>query len=183
MKKTYFTQEQETWLRDNFHRAGSYAELTEKFNSRFGANRNKSMISDKCNKQMGLTGMHNSSKYGNKQKEELPVGTIRRSQTGTYIKVCSSVNGHFSGYKEPYWLPLQKKIFQDAHGKITPGKMVCFLDNNPENFDLDNLYPIDRKISAIMSKNRWWTQDKELTLAAIKWCELHYAIKNLKDGD
>jgi hypothetical protein len=78
---------------------------------------------------------------------------------------------------------LQKKIYQDAHGEIAPGKMVCFLDGNPHNFDLDNLYPIDRKISAVMSNNRWWTDSKEHTLTAIKWCELYYAIKNVKDGD
>ena len=74
-------------------------------------------------------------------------------------------------------MPLQKKIYQDAYGEIEEGKMVCFLDGNAENFDIDNLYPIDRKISAVMSANQWWTKDREHTLTAIKWCELHYALK------
>ena len=181
-KHTYFTTEQEAWLRDNFYQVGSYAELTDNFNSRFGTNRNLSMISDKCGKRMGLRGMNNSTQYGKKAKSELPIGTIRRTASGTYIKVAPVLNHHINCYKEPYWLPLQKKIYQDAYGEIAPGKMVCFLDNNPDNFALDNLYPVDRKTAAIMARNKWWTKDKELTLAAIKWCELYYAIKDVKDG-
>lgn len=183
VKKTYFTPEQETWLCDNFYLVESYAELTDKFNAAFGTERNVGMISDKCCKRMGLRGAFNSSKYGTKPKEQLPIGTIRKSQTGTYIKVANSANHGISGYAEPYWLPLQKKIYQDAYGEIAPGKMVCFLDGNKQNFDLDNLYPIDRKISAIMSTNKWWTDSKERTLTAIKWCELHYAIKAVNGGE
>ena len=183
MKHTYFTADQETWLRVNFYCVGSYAELTDKFNATFGTVRNIGMVRDKCCKRMGLKNAFNSSKYGTKPKEQCPIATIRKSQTGTYIKVADSANKGISGYKEPYWLPLQKKIYQDAYGELAPGKMVCFLDGNQQNFDLDNLYPIDRKILAVMAKNRWWTKDKELTLAAIKWCELYYAIRNLKDGD
>ena len=111
-----------------------------------------------------------------KEKEQLPIGSIRKSQTGTYIKVMEVKNQHISGYAEPYWLPLQKKIYQDVYGEIAPGQMVCFLDGNSKNFDIDNLYCIDRKISVIMSRNHWWTSNRENTLTAIKWCELHYAL-------
>lgn len=181
MKKTFFTPDQENWLRENYYLVCSYAELTEKFNSHFGANRNVSMISDKCGKRMGLKGMFNSAQYGNKTKFELPIGTIRRTTAGTYIKVIPVMNNHINCYKEPYWLPLQKKIYQDAYGELAPGKMVCFLDNNHENFELDNLYAVDRKISAIMSRNRWWTDSREHTLTAIKWCELFYAIRSVTE--
>lgn len=182
-KKTYFTPEQETWLRDNFFLVNSHAELKDKFNAHFDTNRNLTMIREKCNKRMGLKGMNNLTQFDKTKKAELPIGTIRKRRVGTYIKCVSSLNCHVTGYKEPYWLPLQKKIYQDAYGELAPGKMVCFLDGNPQNFDLDNLYPIDRKISAVMSKNRWWTDSRERTLTAIKWCELFYAIKKVKDGD
>ena len=177
--KQRFTAEQEEWLRNHYHSVSSYQELTDLFNERFGTSRLRGQISDKCTKQMRLTGMPNSTQYGKKEKEQLPIGTIRKSQVGTYIKVMEVQNHHISGYAEPYWLPLQKKIYQDVHGEIAPGQMVCFLDGNTANFDIDNLYCIDRKISAIMSKNRWWTNDREHTLTAIKWCELHYALKGV----
>ena len=178
--KQRFTAEQEEWLRNHYYLVSSYQELTELFNERFGTSRVREQISDKCTKQMRLTGMPNSTRYGKKDKEQLPIGAIRKSQTGTYIKVMEVPKSqHISGYAEPYWLPLQKKIYQDVHGEIAPGQMVCFLDGNSQNFDINNLYCIDRKISATMSANRWWSTDREHTLTAIKWCELHYALKGV----
>lgn len=175
--KQYFTTEQEEWLRNHYYSVSSYRELTELFNKQFGTSRRKEQISDKCTKGLRLTGMPNSTRYGKKEKEQLPVGTIRKSQVGTYIKVMEVRDRHISGYAEPYWLPLQKKIYQDVHGEIATGQMVCFLDGNPENFEIDNLYCIDRKILISMSQNRWWTSNRENTLTAIKWCELHFALK------
>lgn len=178
-KHIYYTPEQEQWIIDNYHNVKSYDELTELFNKQFHVNRSRSSLADKCVKRLGLKGMPNRTVYGIKEKEQLPIGTIRKSQTGTYIKVLEIPNKTMiSGYSEPYWMPLQKKIYIDAYGNISKGQMVCFLDGNPENFELDNLYCIDRRISAIMSKNKWWTSSKEHTLTAIKWCELHYALKD-----
>lgn len=179
--KQHFTAEQEEWLREHYCLASSYQELTDLFNERFGTNRSRSQLCDKCTKRLWLSGMPNSSKYGNKAKEQLPIGTIRKSQTATFIKVLDvPPKQNFTGYAEPYWLPLQKKIYQDVHGEIEDGQMVCFLDGNTENYDIDNLYCIDRKISAVMSSNRWWTDNREHTLTAIKWCELYYALKKGK---
>ena len=178
--KQRFTAEQEEWLRNHYFLVSSYQELTELFNERFGTNRGRSHISEKCTKGLRLVGMPNHGRYGKKEKEQLPIGAIRKSQVGTYIKVLDvPPKQHISGYAEPYWLPLQKKIYQDVHGEIAPGQMVCFLDGNSKNFDIDNLYCIDRKISAIMSANHWWSTDREHTLTAIKWCELHYALKGV----
>jgi hypothetical protein len=178
----HYTDDQIKWLRENYNIVNSYADLTDRFNLYFGANRTRDQIREKCNKKLGLTGLPNNTRYGAKEKEQLPVGSIRKSQTGTYIKVLEvPPKSYFSGYAEPYWLPLQKKIYQDAYGKIGEGQMVCFLDGNAENFELDNLYCIDRKISAIMSRNRWWTDSKEHTLTAIRWCELWYVIKEINN--
>lgn len=184
MKHTPFTAEQEQWLRDNFYTAQSYQDLAERFNKAFGTSRSRGQISDKCSKRMKLNGMHNTSKYGVKPKEQLPVGTIRKSQVGTYIKVLKIPPGAcFTGYKEPWWMPLQKKLYTDAYGSIPDGYMVCFLDCNPENFSLDNLYPITRQISARLSANGWWSNNPEITKTAIKWCELQGAIKSALTTD
>ena len=175
-----FTDEQVDWIRNNYDYPETYDQLTERFNLYFGTNRSRDSIREKCNKNLGLKGKFSNTRYGEKPKEQAPVGSIRKSQNATYIKVLEvPPKTYFSGYKEPYWLPLQKKIYQDAYGEIGPGKMICFLDNNTENFELDNLYCIDRKIAMIMATNRWWTESKEHTLAAIKWCELHYALKGI----
>lgn len=178
-----YTAKQEQWLRDNYHKFDSYDALTDAFNYTFGTTRKVSSIKEKCTKNLGLKGMPNPTVYGVKDKEQLPIGTIRKSQTGTYIKVMDvPKKSQISGYKEPYWMPIQKKIYQDIHGEIAPGQMICFLDGNRDNLDIDNLYCIDRRISAVMSKNQWWTDSREHTLTAIKWCELFYILKEFNSA-
>lgn len=185
LARHHFTEDQEMWLIDQYNDYRFYDELADAFNLYFSTNRTSVAIREKCNKGLGLSGKPGRSSYKYKDKEQLPIGTIRKSQTATYIKVQetppktlgSKINNR--GYQEPYWLPLQKKIYQDIYGPIKPGQMIVFLDGDSNNFELDNLYCIDRRISAILSKNKWWTYDKELTLTAIKWCELHYAVKDL----
>ena len=172
----HYTKAQIEWVQEN-HDTMTRAKLAEAFNEKFGASVTYQSISDLCTKRLGLHRTSNEGCYGHKAKEQLPIGTIRKSQTSIYIKVMDSQNAYSTGYKEPYWMPLQKKIYQDAYGEIEKGKMVCFLDGNTKNLDIDNLYCLDRKISAVMSSNHWWTKDREHTLTAIKWCELYYALK------
>lgn len=181
MANNHYTTEQVEWLKKNFHSAGSYKELAEWFNSQFHATRTPEQLSDKCSKNLRLKGMPNSTRYGNKPKEELPIGSIRKTQNRTYIKVeMLNEPVHISGYTEPYWLPLQKKIYQDNFGKIGDSEMICFLDGNPDNFNVDNLYCINRKISMMMTTNKWWTNSREHTLTAIRICELYFALKEAR---
>ena len=177
-KSEQFTYDEEQWIIKNFDRYSTYDNLTADFNSIFHRSKPVSAIREKCTKRLLLTGMDNTGQFrkGN-MKEQCPIGTIRKTASGSYIKVKDSQYSYMSGYEEPYWLPLQKKIWQDHFGKVPEGKMVIFLDGNRDNVDIDNLYCIDRKISAIMAKNRWFTNSKEHTLTAIKWCELFYVMK------
>jgi hypothetical protein len=175
----HFTEEQEKWLIDNFRQFSTYKDLTDEFNRIFLRDKTVSAIRDKCNKQFGLIGMNNSGQFkmGN-NKEQCPIGTIRNGGNGyIYIKVKDAKGSYISGYEKPYWLPIQEKIWIDHYGEIPEGKMVMFLDGNRDNLDIDNLYCIDRKISAIMASNKWFTESREHTLTAIKWCELFYAMK------
>ena len=46
------------------------------------------------------------------------------------------------------------------------------------NCDISNLYMVNRKIHMTMTSNNWYSENKQQTLTALKWCELFYAIKN-----
>lgn len=184
MSGVRYTEEQKQWLLDNFHIFVGYRELTNAFNEKFSTDRTESSLHDLCLKRLGLhskygIGGNTKFKDGNMKKQE-PIGAIRKSKNCTYIKVKDSYLAKSSGYSEPYWKPLQKKIYEDAYGEVPKGKMVIFLDTNKENFDLSNLYCIDRRISAILAKNKWYSANKELTLTAIKWAELMCAMKDGK---
>ena len=175
----HFTDEQVIWLRENFYQFPTYKSLTDEFNSTFQRNKTTGAIRDKCNKDLDLTGMPNEGQFKiGRDKEQCPIGTIRQLNSGyIYIKVKDSKGARLSGYTKPYWLPLQEKIWIDRYGEIPKDKMNIFLNGNRTDLDINNLYCIDRKISAIMAKNKWYTDSREHTLTAIKWCELHYAMK------
>lgn len=175
----HFSDEETKWLIDNYSLVKSYVELTYQFNDLFDRNKSRQAIYDKCS-LLGLSGMPNSGRFkpGN-VKEQCPIGTVRTSTNGnTYIKVKDSQGSKMTGYSEPYWLPIQKKIWQDHFGEVPEGKMIIFLDGNHENLELDNLYCIDRHISACMASNGWYTNSKDHTRAAIMLCELLFGLKD-----
>lgn len=184
-KRHRYTEEEVAWLIAN-QDTMTRAKLTDAFNKKFGTSVSQYSISDKCNKNLKIHRSVNVTTFANTARNQCPIGTIRKSQTLTYIKVKDvpvgvGIDNKLSGYCEPYWMALQKKIYQDAHGEIGKDQFVIFLDGNTENFAIDNLYPIDRRISATMSKYGWWSKERESTLAAIKWCELYYTMKGATD--
>lgn len=172
-----FTVEEEQFLIENASEHSS-AELAEMMNNKFGTARTASQVLEKCCKSLHVH-VKNKTQYGLKPKEQLPIGTIRSGNNGnTYIKVKDvPIKTRATGYAKPNWIPLQEKIYTDIHGDIPKGYMVCFLDCDRTNFEPTNLHAINRKISAILAKNKWWSSDPVVTMAAIKWCELHYAAK------
>ena len=146
-----YTKEQKQWLIQNFEKVNTYQALTEKFNDRFHRDKPLESIRDLCSKRLGLSGMDNPTVFRKGHiKEQYPIGTIRETRTARYIKVKDSTYSYTTGYKEPWWLPIQKKVWQDHFGEVPDGKMVIFLDGNRKNLSIDNLYCIDRKIAVVM---------------------------------
>lgn len=176
-----WTQDQKEWLIKNYQNFDTVENVTEEFNKAFNESRTGSQVSDIAVKRLGLKRNKNAGTYGNRKKEELPIGTVRKSQTGTYVKVKSTEgNKSITGYQRPYWIPLQEKIYTENYGEIPEGHYICFLNGDMEDFALDNLYPINRAISICMANGKYWTDSKIHTLTAIKYWELFYAKKQLE---
>ena len=179
MRYTPYSQEERQFLRDNISDCGSFAELTRRLNAAFGSNRKMESVREQCNKRLHLKNGKNDGQYGKRSRTQLPVGTIRKSNNGTtYIKVADAAGQCTTGYREPAWIPLQKKIYQDAHGVVPDGYMVVFLNCDNNDFRPENLYPITRKTSARLAQNGWYSKNPELTMAAIRLCELNEVIHN-----
>lgn len=172
-----FTVAEEQFLIENASEHTSI-ELAEMLNNKFGTERTAPQVHEKCLKRLRIH-TKNKTQYGFKQKEQLPIGTIRSRNNGnTYIKVDNvPYQTRASGYTKPYWMPLQEKIYTDAYGKIPNGMMVCFLNCNRKDFRLENLYPISRKIAVRMAQNKWWSADPIITMTGIRWCELFLASR------
>lgn len=180
MHKHKWTSEDRQWMIQANTKYETYRDIVEAYNSRHEDKITLYAVQTyfKINKILRPC---NVGKFTSERKpRELPIGTIRKSQTGTYIKVNNIVK-RGSGYKKPDWIPLQEKIWLDAGRTIEEGKMIMFLDGNTNNFNLENLYPINRKTSVMMAKNRWYQEKAEATLCGIKYCELFQTIRGAKN--
>lgn len=185
MKRHIFTEEEKKWVQNNFDKY-TFEELTKKFNIEFGCEIKSHSLSDLCSKRMKLKKTFNRGHYkkGGNTNKNLPVGTERKTKNATYVKVHernekSRNYKKSTGYRDG-WIPKQQKIYEEAHGKIPDGHMVCFLDGDRDNYNLENLCCINRKISAILSRNRWWSNNQNITLTAIKYAELIEKLKERK---
>lgn len=179
MQKHRYTQKEIDFIFKHLRNYESYSEFCDAFNAKFGTNVSRSSMSDLCCKRIKYPIGKNKTQYADGRRDKaLPIGTIRKTKNGcTYIKVSNTMS-YFSGYKEPDWIPLQKKVWMDNYGPVPEGKMICFLDCNRENLDIDNLYCIDRRVSARLAQNGWWSTNPDITLAGIKYAELKEALKD-----
>lgn len=184
MQKHHYTRQEIEFVFENLRKHTSYSEFCKVFNKQFGTSVSCGSMSDLCCKRLKYPLGKNRTQFstGNRNKA-LPLGTIRKSTNGnTYVKVSDTMM-HFTGYREPDWLPLQKKIWMDKYGPVSEGKMICFLDCNRENFSLQNLYCIDRRVSITLTQNGWWSANPDVTLAGIKYAELVIALQERKKSD
>ena len=179
MKIHRYTKEENAWLTENINLYRSCAEVHQAFIKRFY---NVSFLSLTCHCTETLKlHRHNDGRfYKGHNKRELPLLSEGEGQNGViYIKVKESNGEKIKSYCEPYWLPKQKYIYEKFYKiKVPKNKYVIFLDKNRNNYAIDNLYCIDRKISVLMAKNQWYTNNRENTLTAIKLCELQLLLKS-----
>ena len=174
-----YAKEEKEWLIENSGRHKTFKGLVRAFNDRFKKDRKYSSVVELCNKRLHIKmGRHTTFKSG-KSIRDLPIGTIKVCGNGTtYIKVKAVLNSAgISGYQEPYWLPVQKKVWIEHYGEVAKGKFVIFLNKNCGDLEIGNLYCVDRKIHSLMCANNWYTENREHTLTAIKLCELYFSIK------
>jgi hypothetical protein len=177
----HYSDEEKQFLSDNIE-GHTYQELTDLFNLRFGTNVPSHSISDVCTKRMKVKRNCNTGQF--KQNEERPctkqIGQEVWRCGYIYVKVADVYHEGKTNYKQlvENWQPKHRYIYEQAHGKIKKDEIVVFLDGDNTNFDINNLYCMNRRINLIMNKHKWFTADRELTLTAIKLCELICALKD-----
>ena len=181
-KDHHFTDAEKQFLRDNIQEL-TYSNLTKAFNAKFGTNLTEGNISDMCLKRMGIKRNHPWVFPKGKKSfvYSCPIGTERSVGEQTFVKISDIPNIGRTPSKgnDPNWKEKQFIVYEQAHGKIPDDKLIVFLDKNRKNFDVENLYCVDRKVNFMMAKNGWYSTDREHTLTAIKWCELYYKLKEI----
>lgn len=198
-----YPADQEQFLKKNAPLM-SRKELTEQFNRKFGTNRSVAGIKAFCNARG-----YNSSSSGKFEKGNVSWQTgLRGEEYKSHFSEESFARG-IEGMRQAnktrqigdevvidgmpwivtsleYGVPFHKRrqpkrrvVWERLHGEIPSDHCIVCLDGNQMNCDPSNLYCMPTRFRPLISKNQWWFGNAELTLAAIKWCELHYAIKEV----
>ena len=157
-----YTKEQDEWLKKNYPVLGQI-ETEKQFNRTFNTNRSRNGIFVHC-KKLGLKVNEERRKEWRSRIAEVrkqPLGTVREREHGTlYVKTEQ-------GWKRQNELVLGKK----------KGQLITCLDGNKHNLSPSNLVHIDRKISAIMTAENFWSKNAEVTKSGIAWSKLKIALK------
>lgn len=175
--KHHWTAEDHEWMIATNQRCDTYSQIVGEYNATHDDPLTEQAVKTYF-KIRKIARPYNTGKFNSSRRpRELPIGTIRKAQTATFIKISNIVkNG--TGYQRPDWIPLQEYVWRQAGREVPEGKMIMFLDGNTNNYSLDNLYPVNRAILATMARNQWYKKgDPMFTKTAIKWCELRGTIK------
>lgn len=166
-----FTPEMDRFLAENYLKC-SRKELADAFNEKFGQARSEASIKVRCQK-LGLKFSDNKERIKSARQERNNVITPLGS-------TFQSDNGYLFVKTEKGWQLLHKVVWEKANGKKPDGTQIIFLDGDKTNCNLDNLYCVSGRVHRELIKNKWRFSDPEMTLLAIKQCELVKLVSELK---
>ncbi len=159
----------------------SLKELTELVNKTFNSSFSQQKIRDLKARLKLSNGINVKFKKGqtpwNKGKKgcksfSKPIGSERITSNG-YIQLK---------VKEPnVWMHKQRYLYEKHIGKIPPGTMVSFKDGNRQNFNLDNLILMSLQEAIIMTHNKFWSNNPEITQAGHTLSKIILKTTELKE--
>lgn len=166
-----FTPEMNEFLIENYKKY-SRKGLTDAFNEHFGQARSEEVIKVRC-QRLGLRFSDNKERMKSARRElnnaTTPLGSTFQAN-----------NGYLFTKTENGWQMLHKVVWEKANGKKPDGTQIIFLDGDKTNCNLDNLYCVSGRVHRELIKNKWRFSDPEMTLLAIKQCELVKLASELK---
>jgi hypothetical protein len=169
-KYRHYTDAEKTFIAENAETM-TMAELSDELFRLFGRKTSLYSVANYVEKTLGI-------KHGYLNKACIGAEVVK-SDGYTYIKIADEPRG---GGKN--WVSKQRVVYERIHNVTLQSEYhVVFLNGNKQDFRKENLYALPKRFIPIMSKNKWWSDNPELTLAAIKWCELFYTIREVGKGD
>lgn len=169
------------WLRVNIHKY-SYKKLAKAFNSHYGTNLSVASIEHACLKRginHGRQGEHGFVKgEHNDYSQSRPLFSERTDSRGrVFIKVKDEPckGNHRRGDN---WVQKDRYIWEQVHGcKLTSNDLIIHLNQDKADCSIENLYKTTRAVARILAAYHWYFKDRQMTLTAIKHCELKMALK------
>lgn len=170
-----FTPEQDDWLKAHNHEFQNYDEAADAFNRRFHTHKTSRGIQCHCLRVLKLVSGRQAYKKGHNTWNKMPIGHEYIHQSGyVYVKIKNT------GIKNVDYEAKHRVLWEQYHNcKVPDGHIIVFLNSDKSDFSEENLYCMPRRIGRMMNTNHWFTESREHTLTAIRWCELFLAIQEL----
>ena len=177
-KPRIWTEEMNNFVRENYPKLGA-RKLAPIMRKKFHYNFTSVSIQNRA-RILGLHVIAQSSWYKNGVTDTynaMPLGSERDSGHYMYVKTDTGHNGYGN------WKQKHRLVWESANGPIPKDHMIIFVDRDYHNCELSNLRCIPRKYIAMMAQSdfNWFKGGKEIIDAGIAWCDLHYAIKEIKE--
>lgn len=172
-KTKLFTANMNAWLMEHSGKL-TVKQMTEQFNAWFGENRNAGTIKVHCNRDLGIRFSGDGRGY------TAPIGAESIRSGYIWVKVSNDIPGEGERAADINWKPKSHLVWEKHNGTIPEDYIIVFLNRDKTDCSIENLYAIPPIVNREMSKKKWWNRDPDLTLAAIKWCELFYAAKAVR---
>lgn len=177
-KDFHYAEEHKKFLCENIQKY-TYPQLAVEFNKAFNTDIKETTLASYCLKILKIKRNHpHKFPKGRREFNQVPIGYEVWNGHDVWVKVANEYHEGRTPSKQcnPNWKRKSYLVWEKEHGEVPKGHMLIFLDKNPRNCEIDNLYCTTRKINFMLGKNGWHFEDREMTLAAIKWCELFYAL-------
>lgn len=172
-----YTPEEDEWLTDNYQNY-AWNDLSKEFAKVFNIQVTGNGLRNHCRDTLNLKRENSHVVIRNKKYK---VGDEVEYNNGyIYVKVKEyqrDENGWSNKKARECWKSKQTIIWEKHYGQVPDDCQIIFLNNNKEDFRIENLYCIKKQNLIYMIRNKWFSDNPEITLTAIKWCELMYATQ------
>ena len=170
-----YTKEEDQWIIKNFQK-DTWDNLANKFNEVFNSN----ITGSKIRNRASSIGLKREDSHEFILNKKYSVGDEKKN--GKYIRVKIKECEHDGNWNDKKandcWTTKQRIVWEEHYGKTVPDDcQIIFLNGNTKDFSIENLYCIKKKYLPYMRNNHWFSDNPEITLTAIKWCEMMYATR------
>ena len=187
-----WTAEHESFISSNIGEFESWDALAKALSNRFDARVSKDAVRTHAKEVMGLKGITKGQAVSTARikaytaSRAKQVGAERKKDGITYVKYARLTEAEAGGMS-PYqrykaeWMPKARYLYIRRYGEIPPNHNVIHLDGDKKNFEISNLYLMPHIFQGVMNKCGWFSDNPDITLAALKLCELMAATKELEE--
>ncbi len=169
----------------------SYAELTARFNARFGRDLTLDQVKGKCARE-GYNRLNNGRfKIGHKPH---PRSYNTKPNSGSFTKGMKSLSRKevgTIGWRKDYlyikiadpdeWQMLHHYNWIKAYGEIPDGNFIRFKDGNVHNCEVDNLYMVTQAEHVVLNRRGYKSKNADEAEVYLNMARLHLAKARAKE--